>query len=351
MIHVTSFGTTRPSDGRPATEVASVTVTGPVLSLRLLTLGAAIASLEAPDVDGRSGPVHLGLGTLADYEDRRRNPYLGASIGRYANRIAGARFVLDGNEVRLAANEGANQLHGGPDGFDRRVWTLTGTDDTDGGGSVTLALRSPAGDQGFPGTLDATATYQVDGDRLRITYTAETDAPTVVNLTNHGYWNLGGGPTVSDHRLAVAADEVLLVGRDGIPADGVAPVDGTPLDLRAPTRLGPVLAAVPPGLDHCFAIRGPVGALRAAAVLDAPSSGRWMAVLTDQPGLQVYSGNGLGDPFPRHGSVSLETQLFPDTPNRPELGSAVLRPGRQYRNLTELRFGRGEPPALADLGS
>ena len=329
--------------------VEVVELASPTIRLRLMTLGAAIVSRECPDGQGRTGPAHLSLPSLAGYEDRKRNPYLGASVGRYANRIAGARFPLDGREVRVTANEGVNQLHGGPDGFGRRLWGLTEVTSTDDGGEVTMALRSPAGDQGFPGTVTVTTTYALSGDRLRISYRGETDAPTVLNLTNHGYWNLDGSPTVHDHHLAVAADAVLPVDDASLPTGRPVAVDGTKFDLRARTRLGPVTAAVPPGLDHCFALRGAAGRLRAAAVLDSPASGRWLAVLTDQPGVQVYTGNNLGPPFRPHGAVCLETQLFPDTPNRPELGSAVLRPGQEYTSITELRFGTGSPPALQDL--
>jgi aldose 1-epimerase len=165
-------------------------------------------------------------------------------------------------------------------------------------------------------------------------------------MTNHGYWNLGrDGSTVHDHHLTVAADTVLPVDADGIPTGAPVAVAGTVFDLRTRTRLGPTIEALEPGLDHCFVIRDEPGTVRPAAVLDDPATGRWMTVATDQPGLQVYTGNGLKPPFVRHGSVSLETQLLPDTPNRPEFGSAVLRPGQEYVNVTVLRFGTGRPPA------
>ena len=347
MVHVEPFGTT--AGGR---EVEQVTLSSTVLTVRLLTLGAAIATVVAPDVHGRPGDVHLGLPDLAAYEDRARNPHLGATIGRYANRIAGARFTLDGHDYFLVANNGPNTLHGGPDGWDRQVWDLLDTASDDGsagdadGGTAVFRLASPDGDEGFPGRVTATATFEVAGDRLRISYHATTDAPTVINMTDHGYWNLDGAPTVADHHLAVAASRVLPVDAAGIPTGTPEPVGGTPFDLRSRSRLGPVIDAVPPGLDHCYAIDGAPGALRPAAVLDAPASGRWMTVRTDQPGLQVYTGNGLGAPFAPHGSVSLETQRFPDAPNRPELGACRLDPGDDYVGVTELRFGTGEPPAL-----
>ncbi len=349
MLEVHDIGTTTAAPGRPALEVAEVVLASTVLTVRLLTLGGAIRSVETPDARGRLGPVHLGLPTLADYEDAARNPHLGGSIGRYANRIAGARFSLDGRDVVLEPNEGPNQLHGGRDGFDRRVWELLAANGADDGGTARFRLVSPDGDQGFPGAVTATATYAVAGDTLRIAYEAIADAPTVVNLTNHGYWNLDGSATVDEHHLALAADLVLPVDDAGVPSGPLRPVAGTVFDLRLRTRLGPAVASHPPGFDHCFAVPGPAGTLRAAAVLDAPASGRWMALRTDQPGVQLYTGNNLRDPFRTHGSVSLETQCFPDTPNRPDLGSARLGPGERYANVTELRFGTGRPPGVDDV--
>lgn len=342
MIRVAPFGTTSPVPGRPATEVRVVELTSSVLAVRLLTLGAAIASVEAPDAEGRTGDVHLSLPTVADYEDPARNPHLGASIGRYANRIAGARFPLDGSEVRVVANDGPNQLHGGPVGFDRHVWELVSTEDGDDGGTAVFRFVSSNGDQGFPGTVTVGATYELRGDSLWVAYRSTTDAPTVVNMTNHGYWNLDGSDTVDDHLVSIAASRYLPVDDAGIPTGGLEPVDGTVFDLRDPTRLGRAMVASPTGgFDHCFAIDGPVGELRPAAVLEAPASGRWMTVATNRPGVQLYTGDHLADPFPVHASVSLETQRFPDTPNRPELGSAELRPGDLDESFTVLRFGSG----------
>lgn len=330
-------------------DVEEVTLGNGVLTVQLLTLGAAIRSVSAPDGDGRSGGVHLGLPDVADYADHARNPHLGASIGRYANRIAGARFSLDGTEHELVSNNGPNQLHGGPEGFDRHVWELLDASGDQRGGTAVFRFFSPSGDQGFPGAVTATAAFDLDGELLRIRYQATSDSPTVLNLTNHGYWNLDGAPTVDGHHLALAASRVLPVDDAGIPTGGLQAVDGTVFDMRSRIELGPAIAAHPPGFDQCFAVDGTVGALRPAAVLDAPAAGRWMSVRTDQPGVQLYTGNGLGPPFRPHGAVSLETQLFPDTPNRPGLGSAVLRPGEEYSSVTELRFGTGAPPSPADL--
>ena len=345
---VTSAGTVTVVDGDRVVEV--VTLGNDDLTVELLSLGAAIRSVTAPDGHGGRGGVHLGLPAVADYADRGRNPHLGGSIGRYANRIAGARFTLDDHTYDLVANNGPNQLHGGPDGFDRHVWDLLEASGDERGGTAVFRIDRPDGDQGFPGAVSAIATYDLDGDVLRISYSATTDAPTVLNMTNHGYWNLDGAATITAHHLCLAADRYLPVDDAGIPTAGLTDVDGTAFDLRSRTELGDALARLGSGFDHCFAVRGASGgahgALRVAAVLDAPASGRWMSVHTDQVGVQLYTGNGLGEPFRPHGSVSLETQLFPDTPNRPDLGTAELRPGQRYASVTELRFGVGAPPSL-----
>ena len=241
MLTVRPYGTTVATPGRPASDVELVEIASDSVTVRLLTLGAAIHSVDTPDRDGRPGPVHLTLADLAAYADPGRNPHLGSSIGRFANRIAGARFPLEGGEVHLVANNGPNTLHGGPWGWDRQVWDLLDADGSDHGGTALFRLVSPDGDEGFPGTATATACFELEGEVLRITYGATTDAPTVVNMTNHGYWNLDGAPTVADHHLVLAADRVLPVDGAGIPSGGLEPVDGTPFDLRARTQLGPAI--------------------------------------------------------------------------------------------------------------
>jgi len=316
------------------------------LRVTLLSYGASIRGLEMPDQYGVMGPVHLVLDSEQQYRDPDRNPYLGASVGRYANRISNARFNLDGNEVALKANEGPNQLHGGERGFARCMWQVRTHEHTPHGGSVTFALSSPDGDQGFPGNLNVLSKYELDGDTLRILYTATTDAPTVVNLTNHGYWNLDGMATVRAHCLRLNSTQFLPVGTDGLPVDSLQSVQGTPFDFRNRTLLEDALNARPAGFDHSYAVNGPLGQLRFAALVDSTLSGRWMCVRTDQPAVQFYTGNGLGLPFHKFGALCLETQMFPDTPNHPELGSAVLRPGQEYRSVTELRFGVGPHPLL-----
>ncbi len=345
MISVETAGTLGPQTAEPGTEVEQVVIRSDVLSVRIIGLGAAIAAVETPDVAGRPGDIHLGLPDLAAYADRSRNPHFGSSIGRYANRIGGASFVLDSVRYQLPANDGPNTLHGGPLGWDRHPWDLLDANGTDDGGEVVFRFVSPDGDEGFPGRVTATASYSVRGDTLVIGYGASTDAPTVVAMTNHGYWNLEGGGTVAGHRITMSCDEVLPVDDAGIPTGVPVPVEGTPFDLRTRTELGPAIEAVgAPGFDHCFAIRGDVGVMRHAATLESPVTGRWMTVGTDQPGVQLYTGNNLSSPFEVHGSVSLETQAFPDTPNRPELGSVRLDPGAHYLATTELRFGTGSVP-------
>ena len=313
--------------------------------LGLLSYGASIRSLETPDKKGVFGPIHLALDSVEQYQDAALNPYLGASVGRYANRIAGARFALDGTVVELTPNEGDNQLHGGPAGFGRRNWELLSYEHTPVGGSVAFGLESQDGDQGFPGNLRVRVTYELAGDTLRITYFAETDAATVVNLTNHGYWNLDGGSTIFGHGLRLDADQVLPVDEAGLPAGDLRDVQNTPFDFRQRTIMSDAFMSRPAGFDHCYKLNGVSGRLRFAAQVDSPRSGRWMRIRTDQPGIQLYTGNGLGAPFAKHGALCLETQMFPDTPNHPELGSAVLRPGMEYGSVTELQFGISEGEA------
>ena len=313
--------------------------------LSLISFGASIRSLETPDKEGAFGPVHLSLDSVEQYQDAALNPYLGASVGRYANRIAGARFDLDGTVVELTPNEGDNQLHGGPAGFGRRNWELLSKEHTPEGGTVAFGLESQDGDQGFPGNLRVRVTYELADDTLRISYLASTDARTVVNLTNHGYWNLEGKATTFGHHLRIDADQVLPVDEAGLPAGDLQDVQNTPFDFRQRRIMSDAFMSRPAGFDHCYKLNGVSGRLRFAAQVDSPRSGRWMRIRTDQPAIQLYTGNGLGAPFTKHGAICLETQMFPDTPNHPEFGSAVLRPGLEYGSVTELQFGVSEGEA------
>jgi aldose 1-epimerase len=346
-VDVAPFGILERPDRNGRREVARLSLSSSVVRVSLLTLGASLHTVEAPDRHGALAPVHLSLGQLSEYENPERNPYLGATVGRYANRIVGSCFELDGRAVHLEPNEGPHHLHGGPAGFSRQVWELAEALESADGGQVTMTLLSPDGDGGYPGKLEASVTYTLHGPTITVTYRATTDAPTVVNLASHGYWNLGGmdrwGETasISDHELRVDADAVLPAGPDAVPTGALMAVAGTAFDLRAGLAVGALLDVHPHGVDHSFALdRTSAGPrpVRPVADLHHPGSGRMLRVATDQPALHVYTANHLGPPFARQAAVCLEAQRFPDAPNRPELGSVVLRPGDRYRSTTELTF-------------
>ena len=332
-------------------EVGPVTVVvlgeEPGPRLEVMDLGATTHSLVVTGGDGVRRNVVLGHPTAAHYLGS--TAYLGATVGRYANRIAGGAFSLDGRPVRLGVNDRGNTLHGGPDGFDRRLWSVVDGDDT----TVLLRLESPDGDQGFPGAVVAEVRYTVLTDAVRIELTASTDAPTVVNLTNHSYFNLRGegSGSAEGHLLQVQADHFLPVDATGIPLGDLAPVEGTPFDLRTPKRVGDVVRRDHPqlldarGIDHNVAPDG--GGLRRVATLADPETGTTLDLVSDQPGLQVYTGNFLdgslvgtsGGLYRQGDGIALEPQLFPDSPNHPSFASPVLRPGERYRAVSEWRFG------------
>jgi aldose 1-epimerase len=330
-------------DGRPVERLELGGPPGPVL--HVLTLGATVHRLEVTGGDGRRRNVVLGHPTPADY--LAGTDYLGGTIGRYANRIAGGRFPLDGRVVEVATHDRGNSLHGGPDGFDRRLWEVVER----GPRHAVLHLDSPHGDQGFPGNLGVDVRFDVYADVVRIDFTTRTDRPTVVNLTNHAYFNLDGegSGVVDDHLLTVVAGAFTPVDGTGIPLGEVWPVDGTPFDFRKPTPIGRQLRshdaqlALGRGIDHNYAVAGT--GLRRAAVLESVRTGTRMELLTDQPGLQVYTGNfldgstpGLSGPYRQGDGIALEPQRFPDSPNRPRWASPVLRPGETYRAAMEWRF-------------
>jgi aldose 1-epimerase len=344
-MEIAPYGTLSVPDGAGRSVVEGVAFESPELGVALVTYGATLLEVTAPDRHGRHEAVCLAPHDLAELERIGPTTYLGATCGRWAGRIAGAHYDLDGRTVALAANDGDAQLHGGPDGFSQRVWALVEAASTPSGGRVTMTLDSPDGDQGHPGAVHATATYELDGPTLRITYEATADAPSAINLTNHAYWNLAGPAgwaipgSVGDHLLRVDADEVLPVGRDGIPTGPPTTVDGTPFDLRAPRRLDEVLAATDAAgqvLDTPFARRG--AGLAVAAELTHPASGRRLVIRTDQPSIHAYAAGHLRAPFAPRAAICLEAQRFPDAPNRPELGPALVRPGETYRSITELTF-------------
>ena len=374
----------RSADGH---EVERWTLVAGRARMRVLTLGGIVQTLEVPDRDGALASVVLGFPTAADYDSDGR--FAGALVGRVANRIAGGRFTLDGRTYQVPANDGPNALHGGPEGFWCRPWAIRdvaeeggtedggtedgGTEDggTEDGGTaagteaatVELRLTSPDGEMGFPGTLDVVVRYRLadDGDAVTwsVDYTATTDAPTVLAMTSHAYFALGGegsGDTYAQ-RLRIPAERVTAVGKGLLPTGELVPVAGTPLDFREPHAVGERLRDPHPqlllgiGYDHNYVLDGEPGTdgLHPAAELEDPASGRRLVVRTSEPGLQFHSGNfltgslvGIGGGTYRQGDgICLETQHFPDAPNQPEFPSVVLRPGETYRSRTDHVFTAG----------
>lgn len=337
-----------------ATErVALVNARG--IEVEFIPLGGTITSIRLPDRHGQFVDVVPGFDTVDEYRSDRR--FFGALIGRYANRIAGGRFVLDGVTYTLPRNDGPNHLHGGPDGFHTRVWHVAPFKSANATGAV-LCCRSLDGDSGYPGTLVTRVTYTLDDDgTFRVDYSAVTDAPTVVNLTQHTYFNLGGHDrgSVLDHELTVHATYFLPVDRTSIPTGALRGVIGTPFDFTKPKRVGAdigaedeQLATVGGGYDHTFQInRGGATGLLPAARLFEPVSGRFVEIATTEPGIQVYSGNTIaeggpgkgGHRYEKYAAIALETQHFPDSPNQPHFPSTVLRPGAEFRSATVYRFG------------
>lgn len=314
--------------------------------------GGYVVSLVAPDRAGKMADVTLGYSDLAGY--LKDGSYYGCLVGRYANRIGGAAFTLDGKRYALSANNGANTLHGGPTGFCRRLWAAKVVAGKDGD-ALELTYVSKDGEEGYPGTLTAKVVYSLrDDGGLVIDYTATSDAPTVVNLTNHAYFNLAGEGegTILDHELSLEADAFTPTDAGLIPTGEIKPVAGTPFDFRKPTPIGARIDADDEqikrggGYDHNFVLRGEAGGLRLAARVVEKKSGRVLEVLTTEPGVQFYTGNFLdgktvgksGKPYVRRGAFCLETQHYPDSPNRPAFPSTVLRPGGTYRHTTVYRL-------------
>lgn len=316
----------------------------------LSSLGAAIHSLRTPDREGRPADVVLGFETLEQWV--ANPPFFGVIVGRYANRIAGGRFALDGANYTLATNNTPNHLHGGTRGFDKVVWRAEPLAEADGE-AVRFTYVSADGEEGYPGTLTTTVVYTLTGNNeLRLDYAATTDKATVVNLSNHAYFNLAGTGTVLAHELQINADRYTPVTSTLIPTGELAPVAGTPFDFRQATAIGARIAAeheqirIGGGYDHNFVLNGTSGELRLAARAFDPSSGRTLEVQTTEPGVQLYSGNfgspipgRGGESYPRHAGFCLETQHFPDSPNQPSFPSTVLRPGERFESTTVFRFG------------
>jgi aldose 1-epimerase len=341
------FGTL--PDGGP---VDLYSIATEALELDAITYGGIITSLRARDRRGGLADVVLGYDRLEPYFVN--TPYFGAIVGRYANRIAEGRFELDGVRYQLATNDGRNHLHGGRRGFDRQLWAATPVRHGDAAG-VIFDRTSPAGEEHYPGTLHVVVSYLVaPGGTVTLGYDATTDAPTIVNLTQHTYFNLGGETSTSvlDHDMQIAADEYTPVGSTLIPTGEIASVDGTPFDFRTPARIGHRVLVPHPqlstagGFDHNYVLRRSHGELARAAEIRHAPTGRRLTIATIEPGLQFYSGHLLdgrttgayGRRFDRHAGLCLETQHFPDSPNHPGFPSATLRPPAQYRSFTTWTF-------------
>jgi len=318
------------------------------IEARITTYGAILVSLKLPDRNGAFADVNLGFDGLEGYLGT--HPYFGAIIGRYGNRIAKARFTLDGVAYALPPNNNGNTLHGGIRGFDKVVWAAEPVRSADGAG-VKLVYLSKDGEEGFPGNLSVTVVYTLtDANELRIDYEAVTDRKTPVNLTNHAYWNLKGEGRgdVLGHVLRLEADGITAVDSAAnlIPTGEIAPVAGTPFDFTSPHAIGERIAKVEGGYDHNFVLRSGGGTLALAARVEEPESGRVLEIWTDQPGIQLYTGNFLdgtvvgkgGKAYGKHFAFCLETQHFPDSPNHPNFPSTILEPGQTYRTTTVHKF-------------
>ena len=325
------------------------------VEMRVLDYGGIIASLKTPDRSGTLADIVLGFDDVGGYVTS--SPYFGAITGRYANRIAKGKFLLDGTTYTLPVNNGPNALHGGIKGFDKVVWNVQPKADS-AGLHLVLRYTSKDGEEGYPGTLNATVTYTLtDANQLTIDYEATTDKPTIVNLTNHSYFNLHGEGTgtVLDHVLTLDADRYTPIDSTSIPTGELPPVAGTPFDFRKPTAIGARIDQPDAqlkngrGYDHNFVLNRPAGAtglVHAAHVVD-PTTGRTLDVATTQPGVQFYTGNFLdgsfvgknGHAYQRRSGFCLETQHYPDSPNKPQFPSTVLRPGQTYRSQTQFAFG------------
>jgi aldose 1-epimerase len=318
-----------------------------VLETRIITYGGIVISLKVPDQSGKSADVVLGYDSLDGY--LAKGPYFGAIIGRYGNRIAGGKFTLDGKTYSIPPNDGPNALHGGPRGFDKVVWKAKQIPH-----GIELSHVSPDGDQGFPGTLSAVVRYTLNGKDLKIEYLATTDKNTVLNLTNHSYFNLAGqgNGDILKHQVKLNAERFTPVNDVLIPTGELATVEGAPLDFRKSTAVGARInddneqLRRGKGYDHNWVLDSGGGKLAEAAEVYEPTTGRVMQVWTDQPGVQFYTGNFLdgtitgkdGKVYQQRSALCLETQHFPDSPNHPNFPSTELKPGQKYHTVTIYRF-------------
>ncbi len=319
------------------------------LEVRLTNYGARVVSIETKDRNGKMGDVVLGYNSGEAYANETSKTYFGAIVGRYGNRIRGGKFTIDGHTYQIPVNNGANALHGGPHGFGDKVWTDKQIPD-----GVEMSLVSPDGDMGFPGTLTVHVRYTLVGNALHIHYSATTDKATVVNLTNHAYFNLSGegSGTILGEVMQIDADQYTPVDAGLIPVGGVQPVEGTPFDFNKPTAIGERIdqpneqLKIGGGYDHNWVLRGKNGEMKVAAKVYDPKTGRVLTVSTTEPGVQFYSGNSLpgtnvgksGVVYARRSGFCLETQHYPDSPNQPEFPSTLLMPGQTMHSETVFAF-------------
>jgi aldose 1-epimerase len=331
-------------DGRQTSLFTLTNANGMVV--KITDFGGIITEIHVPDREGVLADVVLGYDTLDPY--RRQKDYFGALVGRYGNRIAKGRFELDGQTVQLSINDGQNHLHGGTVGFDKALWQASVD-----GRELVLRLRSPDGDQGYPGNLDATVVYSLtDDNELVMRLHAVTDRATPINLTQHSYFNLAGDGDILGHELVIDADAFVPIDAESIPTGALAPVTGTPFDFRMPRAIGERIGYPDKqlrhgsGYDHCFVLNKPVpGEMTRAAHVREPVSGRVLELFTQEPGVQFYSGNfldgsisGKGHTYIHRSGICLEPQHFPDSPNQPSFPNTILRPGEVYQTESRFRF-------------
>ena len=333
-------------EGKP---VQVYTLTDGDLTIRITNYGAHIVSVEAPDRSGKRADVILGFNDLGGFQADTKT-YMGSVVGRYGNRIAKGTFQLGGSTFHVPTNDHGNALHGGTTGFDKKVWTSHKT-----ATGVELTLVSPDGDMGFPGQLTAHVRYSLEGKSLKISYSATTTKPTVLNLTNHTYFNLSGEGQgdILNEKIQLDADRFTPVDASLIPTGQLAPVAGTPLDLRQPTAMGAHInesndqLKIAGGYDHNFVLNGSGAGLHTAAKVVDPATGRTLTVSTTEPGVKIYSGNFLdgslhgasGPAYTKHAGFCLETQHFPDSPNQPKFPTTELKPGKTMHSETVFTFG------------
>lgn len=342
-IDTTVFGRI---DGK---DIYLYTLASAKMTVKITNFGGIVTSIVVPDRAGNMDDVVLGFDSLQDYVGI--HPYFGCIVGRCANRIASGKFVLDGKTYQLAKNIGENHLHGGISGFDKKVWNATEFRQDDEAG-IELTYTSPDGEEGYPGDLKVTVIYALNANReLIIRYFAETNKPTPINLTHHGYFNLkgAGNGDILEHELMINADRYNVVNDQLLPTGEFRDVTGTPMDFRQPKLIGRDMAKVDGGYDHNFVLNS-TGDLIKVAVLSEASTGRWMEVYTNQPGMQFYGGNFLdgtltgknGRIYNKHYGLCLETQHFPDSPNQPTFPNTILRPGEEFASETIYKFGTSQ---------